>query len=124
MQTLYYLTPGPLSDQVSLFPLYPTIRISTHPSRLSSNGSYSGKPSLILPPVTTGAHFASLLGPTPRLHRVKATHSRKLPRHTVLPSGSRDQVLFTLRDPPLCQAQGLAPAGAQLGVAQRSESLL
>lgn len=68
VQTLYHLTPDLLSDQVSLFPLYPTIRICTHPSRLSSNGSYSEKPSLILAPVTTGAHFASLLGPKPRLH--------------------------------------------------------
>ena len=108
----------------SRFFLYTLLSEFPHILQDGGNGSYSGKPSLILPPVTTGAHFASLLGPKPRLHWVKATHSRKLPRRTVLPSGSRDQVLFTLRDPPLCQAQGLAPAGVQLGVAERSESLL
>ena len=47
VQTLYHLTPDLLSDQVSLFPLYPTIRICAHPSRLSSNAISTKSSSII-----------------------------------------------------------------------------
>lgn len=69
-------------------------------------------------------HTASLLGPKPRLHWVKATHSRNSLDILCSPLGVGTRSYLPWETPPLCPAQGLAPAGAQLGVAERSESLL
>lgn len=86
VQTLYHLTPDLLSDQVLLFPLYPTIRICTHPSRLQFKwfllreafpdfGTCDDRRTLCVSPGAPNHVYTEL-----RLLSIE-----KLPRHAVLP---------------------------------------